>query len=357
MMKRPIEMMKALGSRAAAALYLRRLSLAAMAFALGTGAIGLQRVDPAIAQSGWTMPWDKPKVRRAPRPRPQPREQDFISRGIGGASDICLQLEQKLVLEANRGSQSRDQLPQINEEIRKLAREYSDAKRQLNRGKCFETFLFVKTLRQSRKCRRLARRSEDAKARLRKMKAERQQMQGGSRDNSYQDEIISALARNRCGANYQQEARRRSRRSNPFSSSFWQDNDGGEVAPQSRFGALPFATYRTLCVRLCDGYYFPVSFSTLPNHFQRDADICQSKCAAPVDLYYHQNPGGSVEQMTSATQQTPYTQLPAAWRYRKEYVQGCSCKQAEYNPVSADSGQSPDSGGFRTTIKEPFIRR
>jgi hypothetical protein len=85
-------------------------------------------------------------------------------------------------------------------------------------------------------------------------------------------------------------------------------------------------------VRLCDGYYFPVSFSTLPNHFQRDAQVCQSQCAAPADLYYHQNPGGSVDQMVSVGSQQPYTSLKVAFRYRKEYVAGCSCKQAEYKP-------------------------
>ena len=79
-------------------------------------------------------------------------------------------------------------------------------------------------------------------------------------------------------------------------------------------------------MRLCDGYYFPVSFSTLPNHFQRDSELCQSQCAAPAELYYHQNPGGAVEQMVSAGNQQPYTSLKSAWRYRKEFVQGCSCK-------------------------------
>ena len=102
--------------------------------------------------------------------------------------------------------------------------------------------------------------------------------------------------------------------------------------PANQFGNLPFATYRTLCVRLCDGYYFPVSFSTLPNHFQRDAQVCQSQCAAPAELFYHQNPGGAVEQMVSVNGQ-PYTGLKTAFRYRKEYTAGCSCKQAEYSPA------------------------
>ena len=92
-------------------------------------------------------------------------------------------------------------------------------------------------------------------------------------------------------------------------------------------------------MRLCDGYYFPVSFSTLPNHFQRDSDVCQSQCAAPAELFYHQNPGGAVEQMVSVQSQQPYIGLKSAWRYRKEFVQGCSCKAAEYQPQVAGPGE------------------
>ena len=95
-----------------------------------------------------------------------------------------------------------------------------------------------------------------------------------------------------------------------------------------------------MCVRLCDGYYFPVSFSTLPTHFQRDNDACQSKCAAPTELYFHQNPGGSVDQMVSQSTQQPYTALRTAFRYRKEFVKGCSCKQSEFVP-QGDDGRQP----------------
>jgi hypothetical protein len=153
----------------------------------------------------------------------------------------------------------------------------------------------------------------------------------GTRDRSFQDDIIRELARNGCGQQYVTEMRRREAR-NPFSTLWGEEEGDSPRGNPNQFGNLPFATYRTLCVRLCDGYYFPVSFSTLPNHFQRDADQCQSQCAAPAELYYHQNPGGAVEQMVSASSQQPYTSLKSAWRYRKEFVQGCSCKAAEYQP-------------------------
>src|SRR6266540_3435428 len=36
----------------------------------------------------------------------------------------------------------------------------------------------------------------------------------------------------------------------------------------------PYArTYRTLCVRTCDGYYFPISYATNRSHFKTDAAV------------------------------------------------------------------------------------
>ena len=98
--------------------------------------------------------------------------------------------------------------------------------------------------------------------------AQRRQIMG-TRDRSFQDDIIRELARNGCGQQYVTEMRRREAR-NPFSALWGEEDSEAPRGSANQFGNLPFATYRTLCVRLCDGYYFPVSFSTLPNHFQRD---------------------------------------------------------------------------------------
>jgi hypothetical protein len=307
--------------------------------------------DTARAQQGW-WPWsnpDRPPTPREPMYRP-PAQQQQQQPPAGGqqpyqggpvgsrqASPICVQLEQRLVSESQRGNLSREQLPRLEGDLRQADRAARVAQSQLERADCYDYFLFSKTLRRTRQCVDLAAQAEAAQRRLHELDAQRQQMLG-SRDRSYQDDIIRELARNNCGSTYQQEAQRRNN-FNPFSS-LWQDEDSEAAGRGNEFGALPFATYRTLCVRLCDGYYFPVSFSTLPNHFQRDADVCQSKCAAPAELYYHQNPGGAVEQMVSANGQQPYTSLKSAFRYRKEFVQGCSCKQAEYTPATGD--QRPD---------------
>jgi hypothetical protein len=46
-------------------------------------------------------------------------------------------------------------------------------------------------------------------------------------------------------------------------------------------------TYRTLCVRLCDGFHFPVSDSTRRERFSGDAKQCEQRCPARSRLFVH----------------------------------------------------------------------
>lgn len=245
----------------------------------------------------------------------------------GAAGNICLQLEQRLVAETSRGGSPRDALPKIDQEMRQVERQLAQAQSRIERGDCYEYFLFTKTLRNTPDCRNAAGQVDSLRRRMSELDAQRQQI-SGSGEQRFRDDIIRELARNGCGPQYVQEARRLDSQAGGL----WSSDEDAAPNASNQFGSLPFATYRTVCVRLCDGYYFPVSFSTLPNHFQRDAEVCQSQCAAPAELFYHQNPGGAVDQAISVTSQQPYTSLKTAWRYRKEYINGCSCKEAEYQP-------------------------
>ena len=336
----------------------KRTAMLATVVVLAVAAIVVPTAT-SLAQGWW--PWSSQEPRPVPRepvyrpPAGQPPASAPLPGGPGAAgpqarssqqSGICLQLEQRLAQEAQRGQGGRDVLPKIDNDLRNAQRNLRAAQSQIERFECYEQFLFTKTLRRTRQCLDLSRQVEDAERQVGELTAQRQQILGVG-DRSFQDDIIRELARNGCGATYQQEASRRGG-TNPFSS-LWQDEDSEARGAPNSFGNMPFATYRTLCVRLCDGYYFPVSFSTLPNHFSRDADACQSKCAAPVELYYHQNPGGAVEQMLSSKTQQPYTSLKSAFRYRKEFVQGCSCKQAEYVPSAGETGRRAEQPEAQTT--------
>jgi hypothetical protein len=94
-------------------------------------------------------------------------------------------------------------------------------------------------------------------------------------------------------------------------------------------------TYRTLCVRLCDGYYFPVSFSVLPDSLRRDRDICASRCGAQGRLYVHRSIGETPEHMVDL-QGRPYRQLPTAFLYRSQYVPSCKCQPDPWEAASLD---------------------
>lgn len=95
--------------------------------------------------------------------------------------------------------------------------------------------------------------------------------------------------------------------------------------PDEDVGAHDGATYRTLCVRLCDGYYFPISHATGRDGFTRDAERCAASCGRDARLFYHLNPGGDVASMLDLTGRT-YASYPVAFTHRRTRVQGCQCR-------------------------------
>lgn len=85
------------------------------------------------------------------------------------------------------------------------------------------------------------------------------------------------------------------------------------------------ATYRTLCVRMCDGYYFPISAAATLGSLSRDVESCRSSCGSEARLFYHPNAGGGVETMVDVTG-LAYSSLRTAFLYRKTLVEGCRCR-------------------------------
>lgn len=329
-----------------------RRSLLACLLAVAIGLLSLTAISPQLLAQGINWPW---ATETQPRPRPQPRGLDRgDQRGWAPQGDICLRLEKRLVDESKNSNRGRDQIPVISAQIRETRRAVQQAEVNLERKNCYSYFLFSKTLKRTKRCIGLANTRRASKQQLEQLENQLDQINSAS-SRSYQDDIIRALARNGCGENYVRQARRRDR--NPFSALWQDDESGGYDGAFGQYNALPYATYRTLCVRMCDGYYFPISFSTLPSHFQRDAERCQSKCAAPAELFYYQNPGGAVEQMISTQTNQLYSEMKIAFRYRKEYVKGCSCKATEYNADAAAPGsvQRSDLPQPQSTTRGPAI--
>jgi hypothetical protein len=93
--------------------------------------------------------------------------------------------------------------------------------------------------------------------------------------------------------------------------------------------------YRTLCVRLCDGYYFPVSAAAAPREFARDEAKCRSGCSSPAMLFVYKNGDGAPETMTSLDGK-PYTSLATAFKHRVSYDASCTCTANPWTEAAAE---------------------
>ena len=98
--------------------------------------------------------------------------------------------------------------------------------------------------------------------------------------------------------------------------------NGCEVPSRSGWAG---SGYRTLCVRTCDGYYFPVSFSTGRSRFKIDESVCKAMYGgAEAELFVHNN-GSPSEQAVSLAGQ-PYLSLPSALAYRSSFSGSCQAE-------------------------------
>src|SRR5262245_15592000 len=202
-----------------------RSARAALLAACAAGLFTLSMVD-ALAQGwgGW-WPWSQPEPRPIPRepvyrppsddlPPGQPPAGEIPPQGqyppgqapgpaqsYGQRNNICVQLERRLVAETQGSNQSRDLLPRIENDMRQLERNSQAAQAQLNRADCWDQFLFSRTLRRTPRCVQLAGEVEATRQRLADLEAQRRQIMG-TRDRSFQDDIIRELARNGCGQQY-----------------------------------------------------------------------------------------------------------------------------------------------------------
>lgn len=90
-------------------------------------------------------------------------------------------------------------------------------------------------------------------------------------------------------------------------------------------GTSPNMSYRTFCVRMCDGFYYPLNEASTPSSFLADEAKCQSSCSSPTKLFYSVSPGEDAGEMVALTGER-YGELANAFRYRTEYVDACACK-------------------------------
>lgn len=242
---------------------------------------------------------------------------------------MCPRLEAQLATIDHGGGSSGD--PAKDEQIRryqdaatKQQGELDRVTSQAKRMGCDSSGFFSLFNNQSAQCGPVNNQIQQMRANLDQITTNLERLRGGfgnaDRDNQRRS-VLTALAQNNCGPQYANAARG----PGSFLDNLFGNNNPGapsaDVGPQS-------GTYRTVCVRSCDGAYFPISFATVPARFPDDEKTCKALCpAAEASLFAYRNPGEDINQAVSISGQ-PYTALPNAFHYRSEFNPSCACKAA-----------------------------
>jgi hypothetical protein len=92
--------------------------------------------------------------------------------------------------------------------------------------------------------------------------------------------------------------------------------------------------FKTVCVRTCDGYYWPVSRSVTSERFATDERRCDAACLGDAKLYYQHKDSDDPKTLI-ALDGSPYTGLKTAFFYRKSLLNGCGCRPAPWSTAEA----------------------
>jgi Protein of unknown function (DUF2865) len=257
-----------------------------------------------------------------------PPSQAPPSQGAPPVNPVCPRLEAQLSTIDHGGSGD----PARDEQVRRYqdaaARQQGELDRvtsQARRMGCDSSGFFSLFNGQSAQCGPVNNQIQQMRANLDQITTNLERLRGGGfgdadRDNQRRS-VLMALAQNNCGPQYASALRGQG---NFLDNLFGNNSPGppaGDFGPQS-------GTYRTVCVRSCDGFYFPISFATVPARFPDDEKTCKNLCpAAEATLFAYRNPGEDMSQAVSINGQ-PYSSSPNAFHYRQEFNPSCSCKAA-----------------------------
>jgi len=243
---------------------------------------------------------------------------------------ICIRLEGQLAT-IDRGAGTGD--PAKDEQIRryqeaqgKQQAELDRVTQQAKRMGCESSGFFSLFNGRSAQCGPVNNQIQQMRANLDQITTSLERLRsggiGGADRENQRRSVLTALAQNNCGPQYAAAARGPGN----FIDSLFGNNQS--LPPPSAELGPPSGTFRTVCVRTCDGAYFPVSFATYQARFQDDERTCKALCpAAEATLFTYRNPGEDINQAVSINGQ-PYSSLPNAFKFRTEFNASCSCKAA-----------------------------
>lgn len=252
--------------------------------------------------------------------------------GQPSANPMCMRLEGQLST-IDRGAGTGD--PAKDEQIRRYQEaqnrqqgELDRVTQQAKRMGCETSGFFSLFSGRSAECSPVNNQIQQMRANLDQITTSLERLRsggfGGAERENQRRSVIAALAQNNCGPQYAAAARGGG--PGGFMDNLFGNNN--TLPPPSADLAAPSGTFRTVCVRTCDGGYFPVSFATYQQRFQDDERTCKALCpATEASLFTYRNPGEDINQAVSINGLS-YTSLPNAFKFRTEFNASCACKAA-----------------------------
>ncbi|MDX2308043.1 MAG: DUF2865 domain-containing protein [Hyphomicrobium sp.] len=116
----------------------------------------------------------------------------------------------------------------------------------------------------------------------------------------------------------------------------------------------PIANYRLMCVRTCDGYYWPVGTAENQDEISKGESACRAACAGDAEVYSIPRGSSDIAAMTTRDG-SRYDQLKNAFLYRQRLVAGCGCRPAPWSIAERyrHSKYAAEEAGRRA--KEAFL--
>lgn len=128
---------------------------------------------------------------------------------------------------------------------------------------------------------------------------------------------------------------------------------------------LPNGEFHTICVRTCDGYFFPMSNAASYGDFERDQKNCESSCpGTEMQVFYKQGMDDDADNMTSSVTGQPYSELPTAYLYKQANYSrppqcGCNAQAGNFSIIAGtppNPEQSQPDGGATPFVPVPAAK-
>lgn len=213
----------------------------------------------------------------------------------------------------------------------------------------------------------------DAEARMvdniRYLQDRRNELRSQAGDDDARRELTAALERNGCNSeNFYAPTERSAGEPAPSVEEQAMRTDtfiplGGGEETDPLYG-LPrtemFSPVSTICVRSCDGGFFPISSNTTSVDFDRDAQTCAKMCPGiDTELFYRDVTSTDASTMISVATGTPYSAMKNAFAYKNRAPgekNSCTCNLTAYYEEMRDKqalGEPPQQGSITTVRTTP----